>query len=128
VLVIRQSLLLLAIAATFDGPCAIATAVAAAADGYGEVERLPTPADSVIWKAVVPPPGSMRGEFDNHDPIGLAAGVRIEADCSINWVDPDAGKLYCFSSATSLVFFLDAPHIYLEQARAQWLRLRGSVR
>jgi hypothetical protein len=70
----------------------------------------------------------MHGEFDNDDPIGLTAGVRIRADCSVNWLDPDAGKLYCFSSATSLVFFLDAPHAYLERARAQWLRLGDTVR
>jgi hypothetical protein len=80
-----------------------------------------------IWKAVVPP-GTMHGEFANHDPLGLAAGVAIPADCSINWVDPDAGKLYCFSSATSLVVFLDSPHAYLRQARAQWLHLGDSTR
>ena len=80
-----------------------------------------------IWKAVVPP-GAMHGEFANHDPLGLAAGAAIAADCSINWVDPDAGKLYCFSSATSLVMFLDAPHTYLERARAQWLHLEESSR
>jgi hypothetical protein len=68
----------------------------------------------------------MHGEFDSNDPIGVTAGVRIKADCSINWVDPDAGRLYCFSSATSLVVFLDAPHVYLERARAQWQRLRSS--
>jgi len=70
----------------------------------------------------------MRGEFENDDPIGLAAGVRIRADCSINWTDPDAGKLYCFASATSLVLFLDAPHVYLARAQAQWLRLEEGAR
>lgn len=79
-----------------------------------------------IWKAVVPAPGVMHGEFANEDPIGLTAGVRIRADCSINWVDPDQGRLYCFSSATSLVVFLEAPHAYLEKARAQWRRLERS--
>lgn len=79
-----------------------------------------------IWKAVVPPLGVMHGEFGNDDPIGLSAGVRIRADCSINWVDPDEGRLYCFSSATSLVMFLEAPRAYLEKARAQWRRLEGS--
>ena len=79
-----------------------------------------------IWKAVVPARDTMHGEFDSHDPIGLTAGVRIKADCSINWVDPDAGQLYCFSSATSLVVFLDAPHAYLERARVQWQRLAGT--
>jgi hypothetical protein len=131
---IRRSLLLLAIAATCGSACATSTALAAADEPYGDVASAPArhadtssdPTHSGIWKAVVPP-GTMHGEFDNNDPIGLTAGVRIEADCSINWVDPDAGKLYCFSSATSLVFFLDAPHAYLRRARAQWLHLGGGA-
>jgi hypothetical protein len=72
-----------------------------------------------IWKAVTPP-GSMHGEFKGDDPLGLAAGVRIPADCSINWVDPDSGKTYCFSSATSLVVFLEAPQSYLRRASQYW--------
>jgi hypothetical protein len=85
------------------------------------------PARAGIWKAAVPPAGSMHGEFDNNDPIGVMAGVRIEADCSINWVDPDDQRLYCFSSATSLVFFLDAPQDYLRRARRQWRQLGPPV-
>lgn len=84
------------------------------------------PGDTGIWKAVVPAPGTMHGEFANHDPIGLSAGVKVAADCSINWVDPDSGRLYCFSSATSLVFFLESPGAYLARARTQWLRLSGA--
>ena len=80
-----------------------------------------------IWKAAVPPEGSMRGEFDNNDPIGVTAGVRIAADCSINWVDPDDRRLYCFSSATSLVYFLDDPQSFLRRARAQWRVLAPPV-
>ena len=76
-----------------------------------------------IWKAVVPPAGVMKGEFENNDPIGLYAGVKIKADCSLNWTNPDDHKLYCFSSATSLVFFLDAPAQYLESARKSWHKL-----
>lgn len=76
-----------------------------------------------IWKAATPPSGTMHGELGENDPLGLSAGVAIKADCSINWVDPDSGKRYCFSSATSLVMFLEAPHAYLERARKYW---RGS--
>jgi hypothetical protein len=78
-----------------------------------------------IWKAVVPHPGTMKGEFENNDPIGLYAGVKIKADCSLNWINPDDHKLYCFSSATSLVFFLDAPASYLEKARKSWRKLKS---
>ena len=103
-------------------PWGIVAAPSTAALADGRHQAAP---EQGIWKAVVPP-SAMHGAFDGDDPIGLAAGVRIKADCSINWVDPDTGQLYCFSSATSLVVFLDAPHAYLESARAQWQRLGGS--
>lgn len=72
-----------------------------------------------IWKAAVPPK-PMTGEFDNLDPLGVAAGARIKADCSLNWINPDDGKRYCFSSGTSLEFFLDRPQANLERARRSW--------
>ena len=77
-----------------------------------------------IWKAVVPPQ-AMHGEFDNFDPLGVAAGAKIKADCSLNWVNPDDGKRYCFSSGTSLEFFLDKPHASIARARAAWRKLNG---
>ena len=76
-----------------------------------------------IWKAVVPPV-AMKGEFDDFDPLGVAAGARIKADCSLNWIDPDDGKLYCFSSGTSLQVFLDAPRANIARARAGWRKLK----
>jgi hypothetical protein len=79
-----------------------------------------------IWKAATPRSGTMRGEFDNHDPVGLSAGARIKADCSINWVNPDSGKRYCFSSATSLVVFLETPHSYLARAETNWRRAQAN--
>jgi hypothetical protein len=86
----------------------------------------PDAVHSGIWKAATPPSGSMHGEFDNNDPIGLAAGTRIPADCSLNWVDPDFHKLYCFSSATSLVYFLNSPRAFLARARKNWPALSHS--
>jgi hypothetical protein len=80
-----------------------------------------------IWKAAIPPSGRMHGEFGNNDPIGLSAGVKIKADCSINWVDPDSRRRYCFSTATSLIVFLDAPHAYLARAIKNWDRINTSA-
>jgi len=77
-----------------------------------------------MWKWAVPPV-KMKGAFANNDPIGLVAGKLIPADCSLNWTDPDTHKLYCFSSATSLVYFLDAPQTYLAEAEKTWLALKG---
>jgi hypothetical protein len=75
-----------------------------------------------IWKAAVPPK-PMRGEFDSLDPIGVAAGARIKADCSLNWINPDDDKRYCFSSGTSLEIFLQSPHENLARARLAWQKL-----
>ena len=79
-----------------------------------------------IWKAAIPRSGTMHGEFENNDPIGLSAGVKIKADCSINWVDPDSRSRYCFSTATSLLVFLDGPHAYLARARKTWDRINAN--
>jgi hypothetical protein len=80
-----------------------------------------------IWKAAVPPK-PMQGEFDSLDPIGVAAGARIKADCSLNWINPDDDKLYCFSSGTSLEIFLDSPHANLARARRGWQKLAAQQR
>ena len=37
--------------------------------------------------------------------------------------NPDDGKLYCFSSGTSLEFFLDEPQAHIDRARAAWRKL-----
>jgi hypothetical protein len=80
-----------------------------------------------IWKAAVPAK-PMTGEFESLDPIGVAAGARIKADCSLNWISPDSGKRYCFSSGTSLEFFLDRPQANIERAQAAWRRMSGRLR
>jgi hypothetical protein len=125
----------LVLAVSAAGLCASATVAMAADPGPVDVtaaalEHGASASDAAhagIWKAVSPP-GTMHGEFDSNDPIGLSAGKKIKADCSLNWIDPDFGKLYCFSSATSLVFFLDAPRIYLAEARKNWTGLSGVQR
>ena len=83
--------------------------------------------DQGIWKAIVPP-RLMSGEFGGLDPIGVAAGARIKADCSLNWVNPDDGKRYCFASGTSLQYFLDRPNANIERARKGWEKLHAQSR
>ncbi len=102
----------------------LALMAAAAAAGAAHAQSLSGRAERSggIWKAAVPPK-PMRGEFSSLDPLGVAAGARIKADCSLNWVDPDDGKLYCFASGTSLEFFLEQPQTHLERARAGWRKM-----
>jgi hypothetical protein len=76
-----------------------------------------------IWKAFVP--HGVRGEFDSYDPVGLMAGTLIKADCSLNWRDPDTGRLYCFASGTSQVYFQDFPKANLRRAQKGYDRLVG---
>ena len=85
----------------------------------GEVRQAPSRHPGGIWKAAVPP-NAMHAEFGGHDPIGLAAGAKIKADCSLNWTDPDTGNLYCFSSATSQSYFQDWPKKNIERAGRAW--------
>ena len=80
-----------------------------------------------IWKAVVPPT-PMQGEFAGLDPVGVAAGAIIQADCSLNWTNPDDGKRYCFSSGTSLQYFLDRPQANIARAQLNWPRLQADMR
>lgn len=103
----------IATAACLCGLCAMSRGQpAAAVNGHG----------GGIWKAAVPAK-VMHGEFDNLDPLGVAAGAKIKADCSLNWIDPDDGKRYCFSSGTSLEFFLDRPRANLARAHAAWRKM-----
>ena len=74
-----------------------------------------------IWKAFVP--HGVKGEFDSYDPVGLMAGALIKADCSLNWRDPDSGKLYCFASGTSQVYFQDWPKTNSRKAGEAYERL-----
>jgi hypothetical protein len=102
---------------------ALATLLIAAGFTQAEAPAAGAAPAGGIWKAAVPPQ-SMKGEFDSFDPLGVAAGARIKADCSLNWIDPDDGKRYRFSSGTSLEFFLDEPQANLERARQGWLKLK----
>jgi hypothetical protein len=91
----------------------VCAALCAAGSGALAVDRS---APGGIWKAVVPP-STMHGEFANEDPVGLAAGKHIKTDCSMNWVSGDDGKLYCFTTGTSLLFFEEDPQAYIRAAR-----------
>jgi hypothetical protein len=109
--------------------CALLAAGSAATLGIASAQTTgPVSARSGgIWKAAVPPK-PMQGEFDSLDPIGVAAGARIKADCSLNWINPDDDKRYCFSSGTSLEIFLESPHANLARARRAWEKLAASQR
>lgn len=113
--------------------CALAFSAGTCANGASSDEAHASPASAAkahpdgIWKAAVPA-NAPKAEFDNHDAYGLAVGARILADCSLNWVDPDDGRRYCFASGTSLVYFLDAPKSNLASARATWQELGDAAR
>jgi hypothetical protein len=103
---------------------AIVALLAVASTGAWAAGPSDAPHRGGIWKAAVPPK-PMKGEFDSMDPLGVAAGARIKADCSLNWIDPDSGARYCFSSGTSLEFFMDHPKASIQRARQGWQKLHA---
>ena len=108
--------------------CALLAAISAATSDLSHAQPATTGAgpSGGIWKAAVPSK-PMTGEFDSLDPLGVAAGARIKADCSLNWINPDNGKRYCFSSGTSLEYFLDKPQANLERAQAGWRKMTSQT-
>ena len=50
--------------------------------------------------------------------------IEIHADCSLNWRDPDNGKLYCFSSAASLLSFQEWPKTNSRKANEAFERIK----
>jgi len=81
--------------------------------------------DVGIWKSYAPE--GLQGELNNYDPIGLISGALIRTDCSINYTDPDDGKVYCFNSATSLTYFEHWPKTYARRAAAALKKLKAGV-
>jgi YHS domain-containing protein len=73
------------------------------------------PPDNGVWK-FAPAPEQIHGESNNEDPVGVAAGKHLKTDCSINWT-ADNGKVYCFTTRTSMEFFEDSPRTYLSAAQ-----------
>jgi hypothetical protein len=102
----------------------VIAALLAVAASVSNAQPSESPHPVGIWKAAVPAK-PMQGEFEGYDPLGVAAGARIKADCSLNWIDPDEGKRYCFSSGTSLEYFLDRPKFNIARAREGWRKLTG---
>jgi hypothetical protein len=62
----------------------------------------------------VPP---AHGEFDDSCALGMSEGQTIHTDCSVNWTDPDDGKVYCFSSESSKETFLKDPKGNIAKAK-----------
>jgi hypothetical protein len=79
-----------------------------------------------MWDIGRPHPLKGKGIFGDHDPIGIAAGKLIPTDCSVNWIDPDTHKVFCFGSQASLVHFLAAPKSNEARAEKRWRELKGA--
>jgi YHS domain-containing protein len=89
-----------------------ASVLACAALTSGNAQTVPD--DGGAWK-FAPVPSGIHAEFNAEDPVALAAGAHIKADCSINFALN--GKTYCFTTRMSLDFFEQSPQSYLSAAR-----------
>ncbi|WP_372928918.1 hypothetical protein [Methyloceanibacter sp.] len=58
-----------------------------------------------------------KSEFGESCAMGLADGQRVKTDCTVHWIDPDGGKVYCFSSENSKAAFLKDPKGNIAKAK-----------
>jgi len=56
-------------------------------------------------------------EFGESCAMGLADGQTVKTDCTVHWIDPDDGKVYCFSSENSKAAFLKDPKANIARAK-----------
>jgi YHS domain-containing protein len=77
-----------------------------------------------FWKCHT---GSIKGEFNGEDVIGLSAGAHIPTDCAL-YVSIGHGKTYCFSSRPSLEEFEANSADYIARAQSFWNRSQVATR
>jgi hypothetical protein len=77
-----------------------------------------------MWKMGRPHPMQGKGEFGDHDAIGVVEGKLIPTDCSLYWDHPDKHKILCFSSQASLIYFLNAPTENAARAEERWREMQ----
>jgi hypothetical protein len=63
-----------------------------------------------------------RPEFDSLCATGLAMGQKIKTDCSVNWTNPQDGKVYCFSNDAARSIFLQDATVNLRRAHKEFGR------
>jgi hypothetical protein len=61
-------------------------------------------------------------EFDSLCATGLAMGQKIKTDCSVNWTNPQDGKVYCFSNDAAKSIFLQDATVNLRKAHREFGR------
>lgn len=68
---------------------------------------------------------ALAAEFTDHCANGLANyEMLVPTDCSVNWVDENTGKTYCFSSEHSMEEFLEDTETNLARAAANFAKLK----
>jgi hypothetical protein len=64
-------------------------------------------------------------EFEGTCAWALAdRGAERKTDCSVNWIDPESGKTYCFSNEQTKMLFLQDAEDNTSKAEDAFARLR----
>jgi hypothetical protein len=59
-------------------------------------------------------------ELDGHCAMSAAHGNKLPTDCSVVWISPKSGRLYCFSSENAKLAFIRNASANEDRAQAFW--------
>ena len=59
-------------------------------------------------------------ELDGNCAMSAAMGAKLPTSCSVVWISPQTGKLYCFSSEGAKTAFIKDPAGNEQRAQAFW--------
>jgi hypothetical protein len=59
-------------------------------------------------------------ELDGHCAMSAAHGNKLPTDCSVVWISPKSGRLYCFSSENAKLAFMRNASSNEDRAQAFW--------
>ena len=84
-----------------------------------------TRAFALLAASALLPTLALAEEFESNCAWALAErGVERKTDCSVNWKDPETGKIYCFSNQQTKLLFLQDPEEGIQKAEEAFDKLR----
>ena len=80
---------------------------------------------ALLAAAALLPTKSVAEEFDKACAYALAEyEAEKKTDCSINWINPETGKTYCFSREQTKLLFLQDAEENIHKAEEEFAKLQ----
>jgi hypothetical protein len=75
---------------------------------------------AVLIAIAMPAAAEDKPEFDGNCAMSVAHGNSLPTDCSVVWISPKSGRLYCFSSEDAKLAFVSNASGNEDRAQASW--------